>query len=153
MLIKKSLVALGMFLFLSQPVTAEMDKEFAPVEKIFDALSAFDHEGMKSAVTPSFVLLEHGEVWDIQKLIDAVKPAEYQRRNFISVISKDVKAEMAVINYWNKAVFKSGDKTTERAWLESAVVVKTENGWLLEQMHSTRIKLEDLPKGLEFIEL
>ncbi|XQF91440.1 hypothetical protein ACOBV8_21265 (plasmid) [Pseudoalteromonas espejiana] len=58
-------------------------------------------------MTIHFLLLEHGEVWTIDDFVNVVKPADYIRTNYFSVINSRVEGNVAFINYWNKANFKS----------------------------------------------
>ena len=107
---------------------------------------------MRAAVDDSFLLLEHGEVWTIDDFVNVVKPADYIRTNYFSVINSRVEGNVAFINYWNKANFKNADKSADIYWLESVVVSKVGDKWLLSQMHSTRLPQGETPKGVTFIE-
>lgn len=123
---------------------------FKPVEELFEAMSAIDHAGMKAAVTTDFILLEHGEVWNIDGLIDVVNPSEYKRTNYFSVVNTHHQNDVVWINYWNKANFSNGVNSNDVVWLESVVVVKQNGKWVLSQMHSTRLNREKFPKGIEY---
>ena len=137
---------------------------FRPVQELFAAVSAFDHDRMRAAATGDFQLLEVGEDWTMDDFIHVVKPEPSLRRNYFNVIKTNINENFAWISYWNKATFtktdkksasnskKSNNKVQQVAWLESAVVVKTATGWKLQMMHSTRIKAKDLPKDLELCE-
>jgi len=56
-------------------------------KNLFSAMSSFDHAKMKSLVTTDFQLLEAGEDWDIDDLINVINPSEYKRRNYFNVIN------------------------------------------------------------------
>jgi hypothetical protein len=136
-------------------VSAEREEyvaEFEPVVRAFTGLSQGSHAMIQAAVTDDFLLLEVGEVWDLDFLLSLVEPSEDVRRNYFDVISIDRFGQIAHINYWNKAVIESGSETRVRAWLESVLVLKTAAGWRLKQMHSTRIDPESLPGGIELTE-
>ena len=136
----------------SQAVT---DKSpFNAVQNLFAAMSAFDYSKMKSVVTDDFQLLEAGEVWDIDILIDAIKPYEntFSRRNYFSLIKVVSNEDIVWVSYWNKAIITMPNKTSEKSWLESVVLVKDKNNWKLQMMHSTIVLSKNIPADVEFIE-
>ncbi|KJY95779.1 hypothetical protein [Pseudoalteromonas ruthenica] len=149
-IIRKLVLALSLF---SGSVSAQVDPAFEPVMALFSAMSEIDHSGMRAAVTDKFELLENGEVWGIDELVAVVAPSEYKRENFFSLISSDVREDIALINYWNKAVFSSKKSTQNVAWLESVVVVKDNGSWRLQQMHSTHVNEEKIPDSVAFTEM
>ena len=149
-IIKSLVLALSLF---SGTVLAQVDSAFEPVTALFSAMSEIDHSGMRAAVTNKFELLENGEVWGIDELVDVVAPSEYKRENFFSLISTDVREDIALISYWNKAIFSSKKSTQNVAWLESVVVIKENGSWRLQQMHSTRVDLKKVPESVVFTEM
>ena len=124
---------------------------FKAVDKMFLAMSEVNHEGMKAHVTDAFVLLEDGEVWSMDDLINVVNPSETVRINYFSIINSQVHGDLVTINYWNKANFSNQDKSNDVIWLESVVIEKIKGVWLLSQMHSTRIRPGKMTKGVVFI--
>ncbi|TMO71767.1 nuclear transport factor 2 family protein [Pseudoalteromonas sp. S3785] len=147
----KHILVLIVLLIFSASTQAKDNTIFSPVSDLFLAVSNFDHEKMRAAVDDSFLLLEHGEVWTIDDFINVVKPADYLRTNYFSVINSRVEGDVAFINYWNKANFKNTEKSADIYWLESVVVSKVGGKWLLSQMHSTRLPQGESPKGVTFI--
>ncbi len=108
---------------------------------------------MHAQATEDFQLLEHGEVWTMQKLVDAVQPKgdPYERKNFFKQIRARQEGDVAWLSYWNKAEIrrKSGLRTV--VWLESAVVVKEGNRWKIQLLHSTRLESDKHPKDIEWV--
>jgi len=141
---------------LTVSANAQENRPFHAVEKLFAAMSAYDYEGMYAAGTDDFQLLEDGEVWDMARLAQAVKDAEGEiaRRNFFAVIKQVESNDSVWISYWNRADLRMADgQEASIAWLESVVVVREGNEWVLQMMHSTGIKgAENLPEGLEMEE-
>lgn len=125
---------------------------FKPVQDLFSAMSAVDHKKMKSVVTTDFQLLEDGEDWSIDDLINVVNPSKFKRRNYFSVIKIQISGQIAWVSYWNKATFTHGNNVESVAWLESAVMIREDGSWKTQMLHSTRIKAENIPKGIELIE-
>ncbi len=65
---------LGVVLFLNGIAIAEDHPAFQPVKELFAAMSKHDGQAMQDKATGDFQLLEHGEEWTMQKLVDAVQP-------------------------------------------------------------------------------
>ena len=61
-------------LFLSGIVEAADHPALQPVKELFAAMSKHDGKAMQETSTEDFQLLEHGEDWTMQKLVDAVQP-------------------------------------------------------------------------------
>ncbi|PRX43141.1 nuclear transport factor 2 family protein [Salegentibacter salegens] len=112
-------------------------------QKIF---SDMDTQALETYCTPDFLLLETGEVWDMEKMRNYIKKASEQntqvkRINSFDFIEIKIEGKMAWIAYRNKAEFKSGDRIVrEINWLESASAILTEEGWKLQLLHSTIVK-------------
>jgi len=145
----KHFYATVLLLIMSVPVSAD---PFRPVQHFFAAASAGDFNRLRNVVTDDYELLEVGELWDLEKLISVIPEGGMDRRNFFSRISTRIEGNMAWVSYWNHAIINRDGATIERAWLESAVMVKTASGWKMQMLHSTRIKPEDFPAGVEFEE-
>ncbi|BBM03146.1 nuclear transport factor 2 family protein [Microbulbifer sp. GL-2] len=128
----------------------EKPEAFETIENLLNFLSDVDHKGMKSTVTESFLLLEHGEVWTIEDLVEVAKPSETVRTNYFSIIDFDEQRDLVTVNYWNKANFASKNKSQDIYWLESAILKKIEGKWLLSQLHSTRLPSGKIPENAVF---
>lgn len=91
-------------LFLSRMVEAADHPAFQPVKELFAAMSKHDGKAMQETSTEDFQLLEHGEDWTMQELVDAVQPKgnPYVRKNFFNQIRARQKGDMAWVSHWNK---------------------------------------------------
>lgn len=114
------------------------------IQGSFDDLWAgLDSNKIKDYHTDDFIILEHGEVWDNDriKVFMRKRGAEEnrpKRTNRMEYISLDKYGESIQIAYNNYADYTRGDSIVGKArWLESALAVKTEDGWRLKMMHST----------------
>ena len=97
--------------------------------------------------TTDFLLLENGVVWTNDSisnnftttlLREKVIP---KRSNKITLIDTKISNGMACVAYHNYAVWAIGEKIYGKAhWLESAIAIKTDNGWKIQMLHSTRVK-------------
>jgi len=107
-----------------------------------DILSSMDVESIPEYFTEDFILLEHGEVWDLTKLksmLNSDNRNEIKRINDFEFIQIKVNGDTAWLAYHNKASFKKGDEIVgEMNWLESATAIRTKDGWRMDMLHSTR---------------
>lgn len=96
--------------------------------------------------TPDFLLLEHGELWNNDTIANYMKQARLRkplpkRDNSIEIIETKIFGDRAWVAYHNRATFTVEGKVIRKAyWLESATAVRTEEGWKLDMLHSTRVK-------------
>jgi hypothetical protein len=116
------------------------------IQNSFDSLfSGYRVELLDHFYTPDFLLLEQGEVWDMDfiktYLGDRSKnPNPVTRTNRFEFIKTEVFGNRAWVAYHNWATFtKEGTAPREVYWLESASAIRTSEGWRLELLHSTRV--------------
>lgn len=139
---------------LGEKVEAADHPAFQPVKELFAAMSKHDGKAMQDTATEDFQLLEHGEDWTMQKLVDAVQPKgkPYVRKNFFKQIRARQKGDMAWVSYWNKAeIHRDGGMRTV-VWLESAVMVREHDQWKVQLLHSTRLEPDKVPRDIEWVE-
>lgn len=112
-----------------------------------DIWSGLDTNKISQYHTDDFILLENGIVWNndsIRNYLNQTRPIRdekgYQRLNlfdFIKTVHRDNSIWVAYNNY---GTWVKGKDTLRRAhWLESAVAIKKDGQWKLEQLHSTRV--------------
>lgn len=95
--------------------------------------------------TPDFMILEHGEVWDNDRIKEFMRgqlsrPERAVRKNRMEFLSIDKYGPSIQMAYHNYAEFYLADTLAGKGrWLESALAVPTEDGWRLKMMHSTRM--------------
>ena len=141
-------------LFLSGMVEAADHPAFQPVKELFAAMSKHNGKAMQETSTEDFQLLEHGEDWTMQELIDAVQPKgkPYVRKNFFYQIRAYQKGDVAWVSYWNKAEITRDGGLRTVVWLESAVVIKEDEHWKVQLLHSTRLDPDKYPKNIEWVQ-
>lgn len=141
------------FLCLSGKVETEDHPAFQPVKELFAAMSKHDGKTMRETATEDFQLLEHGEDWTMQRLVDAVQPKgkPYERKNFFSQIRARQIGNVAWISYWNKAEILREGKVRTVIWLESAVMVREDDSWKIQLLHSTRVDPDNYPKEVSWV--
>lgn len=141
-------------LFMSGISEAEDHPAFQPVKELFAAMSMHDGKAMKKTATDDFQLLEHGEDWTMQRLIDAVQPKgkPYERLNFFNQIRARQVGDVAWVSYWNKAEIRREGQLRTVVWLESAVMVRENERWKIQLLHSTRLDPENYPENIRWVQ-
>jgi len=154
----KKIYFLSLILFLSSPILAQKndntDKGLVKqlIRDIFeDIWSDFNKDKVLQYHTVDFLLLEQGEVWSIDSILAyQTKKIELNapvtRHNKIEFIETKQKSDNLIwVAYDNYAYWtrNSDQKVIRRSqYLESAIAVKTKDGWKLQMLHSTRTKNE-----------
>ncbi len=118
------------------------------IQESFDSLfSTYQANLVDRYYTPDFILLEQGEVWDMDFIKSylserSLKNNPVSRSNRFEFIKTEIFGDRAWVAYHNYATFtKEGEAPREVYWLESAAALKTDQGWRLELLHSTRAEL------------
>ena len=118
------------------------------IQESFDSLfSGYQANLVDQYYTPDFILLEQGEVWDMDFIKSylserSLKNNPVIRNNRFEFIKTEIFGNRAWVAYHNYATFtKEGEAPREVYWLESASALKTAQGWRLELLHSTRAEL------------
>lgn len=118
------------------------------VDSFQGIFSDLDPEALKEHCTEDFLLLETGEVWDMERMREYVARAREQKNrseriNSFEFIEIKIEGKMAWTAYHNTAHFKrNGEVVGEMNWLESATAILTEDGWKLQMLHSTVVEDE-----------
>ena len=145
----KNLLGILFFLSISTFAHAQQESDEKEIQQLiqgsFDTLfSTFDSDQMSKFYTADFILLEDGEVWDTQILLDYFtrgkqNPNPASRVNRFEFIKTTVSGDRGWVAYHNFArISRDGEVIREVRWLESATAVKTDAGWRLDMLHSTR---------------
>ena len=131
----------------SDKVTKE-EEEIAKnlIQGSFDEIwGGVDSTQIKNYHTDDFIILEHGEVWDNDRIKEYIRsqhlreerPKRINRMEYISIEKYGPSIQIAYHNY---AEFVQADTLVGKGqWLESALAVPTSEGWRLKMMHSTRV--------------
>ena len=119
------------------------------IQESFDTLfSTFNAAAIERYYTKDFILLEDGEIWDNEFIKNyfngAIKKQPIPMRvNKFEFIKTEVNGNMGWIAYNNYAtISRNGEIIRDIHWIESAVAIKTPNGWRLKMLHSTPAKKE-----------
>lgn len=119
------------------------------IDSFQDILSDNKQEKLKNYYTEDFVLLENGEVWDLEIIrgyMDQSAAMDNLPKRINSFVFIDIKiyGDAAWLAYHNMARFENeGEVLGEMSWLESANAVRTPEGWKLELLHSTIVTMAE----------
>jgi len=114
-------------------------------EEVFSGLNA---KKMDKFYTNDFLLLENGVVQNKDSLSHYFNRALQEkiipkRINTIEFIDVKISKGMAWVAYQNHAVWKHEETVYGKAhWLESATAIWTKEGWKLQMLHSTKVKIK-----------
>jgi len=120
----------------------EKDSIEASISKFFDGLSETDANKLKAYTTDDFILLENGQLWNIDTLVSKMsdpKNAGIKRVNKFQFIKTEQNGNMAWVSYHNTADFSLNEKKQTVNWLESAVLGKENGRWKIKLLHSTPV--------------
>ena len=120
----------------------EKDSIEASISKFFDGLSQIDANKLKAYTTDDFILLENGQLWNIDTLVNKMsdpKNAGIKRVNKFQFIKTEQSGNVAWVSYHNSADFSLNEKKQTVNWLESAVLEKKNGRWKIKLLHSTRV--------------
>jgi hypothetical protein len=149
---KQTLLLISLFLL---NLTSSAQSKNTYEDKIHDLItdsfnemwSEMDSSKILKFHTKDFLLLENGVVWTNDSISNNFSTTLLRekvipkRSNKITFIDTKILNSMAWVAYHNYAVWAIGEKIYGKAhWLESAIAIKTDNGWKIQMLHSTRIK-------------
>ena len=101
----------------------------------------FNKQKYRSLLTEDYLLLEHGELFDIEGDI-ALMPepnSGYKRTDAFDFRSVKIHDDIAYLIYFLKSEITDSKGTRKRQWLESAIFRRSGTRWLMAVLHSTRI--------------
>ena len=144
---KKYCGLLSLLLFCSVTLSAQKDSVEATIRHFFDGLAGRDANKLKAYTAADFILLGEGEVLSLDTLLtklEAIKKTDLVRANNLSFIKTEQVDNVAWVSYYNTANFSSGDVKVTGRWLESAVLTRLHDRWIIKLIHSSKIKSKGL---------
>jgi ketosteroid isomerase-like protein len=132
------------------PSVSAADNETAVKQAVKDVYSIFsvslDKQKYRSLLTEDYLLLENGELLDIEGDI-ALMPAPesgYKRTDAFDFRSVKVHGDTAYAVYFLKSeITDKKNGTRNREWLESAILRRSGAGWRMALLHSTVRRLSE----------
>jgi len=145
-----TLILLFLTLGVFSQTSIEKDEELLKqliIDSFQDILSDNKKEKLADHYTEDFVLLENGEVWDLEVIHGYMDQSAAmdnlpKRINSFTFIDIKIYGDAAWLAYHNTARFEMDEQVLgEMTWLESANAVRTPAGWKLELLHSTIVAM------------
>jgi ketosteroid isomerase-like protein len=128
------------------PSVSAANDDTAVKQTIKDVYSIFsvslDKQKYRALLTDDYLLLENGELLDIEGDIALMPPPEsgYKRTDSFDFRSVKVHGDTAYAVYFLKSeIADNKNGTRNREWLESAILRRAKRGWRMALLHSTRI--------------
>lgn len=111
------------------------------VEGVYAAFSAFDKQKYRALLTEDYLLLENGELLDLEGDVAMMATADSGQRRVDAFDFRSVKVhgETAYAVYFLKSEITDKKGARNLEWLESAILRRAGSGWRMALLHSTRI--------------
>ena len=110
------------------------------IQSFYDALAKDDYGAIQRVVTPDFYAFEIGKRYSGKELSDLIAKSHAEGRIItwrLGPMSMQVDCSVATASWENTGSVGSAGKVQPRAWLESAVLRRQHNRWLIAFLHST----------------
>lgn len=124
------------------------------IEQMFqDVFSNLDEKKIPIYFTEDVQIFENGEIFTLDSIqqfarnqkamyqSEENKQHRFNRINDFDLLSTKIKDNQAIIGFYHTATFTMNDtEIAQMKWLESAILVRSKDGWKIEFLHSTILK-------------
>jgi ketosteroid isomerase-like protein len=129
-------------LFAQQVASNDEQKVKNAIIQLFDGFAQRDFTMVIKQTTPDFLLLENGAVWNNDTIVKKITWSKnnfksFSRINRIDFIRTEIRGNTAWTCFYNQADIRMDSTARSVRWLESAVLIKENNEWKVQQFHST----------------
>lgn len=110
------------------------------IRAFFAALAKDDHAALQQLTTTTFYAFDVGKKYDAEGLSEAISKAHQSGRVInwnVGPIASRVDCAMASAAWENNGSGGTAEKIEPRSWLESGVLVRQGDRWLIDFLHST----------------
>lgn len=111
----------------------------------YETRASYDLDKHKRNLTDQFMLLENGEIWDLERDSEwyrANANRNVARKDYFNIHTVRVYGDIAYVVYELVSEFTSNNALRGKHWLESAIFRKINGAWKLELLHSSRVDLK-----------
>jgi hypothetical protein len=134
-------LVIAFILLISLQAKAQNENEpQAVISAVFQAISDRNEEKLRTLSSNDLLIIEDAKLWSIDTLIKSLRkpvPQDYKRENNFQFISQVVKNDIACVTYENKASITGNNNHYLIVWMETAILVRVEEKWILKILHST----------------
>jgi len=122
----------------------EADEPLAVRQTVSDYYAAFgglDQQKYRALVTEDYLLLENGELLDIEGDVAGMPSPEThpRRKDVFDFRSVKIQGDVAYAVYFLSSDITDDKGARSRRWLESAILRRSGKDWRMALLHSTRI--------------
>tara|TARA_B110000091_G_C13819478_1_gene479836 strand:+ start:5424 stop:5981 length:558 start_codon:yes stop_codon:yes gene_type:complete len=133
-----------LILFISAAISAQEKKDSIAIVQLlkddYSTLQTHDFNAHKKNCTDNYLLIEYGEIWDMNKEADSFKEnahTVFERTDYFDFKYIKVLKNIAYAVYSLKSDFVEKGKSEQMHWSESAIFRKIEGVWKIELIHSS----------------
>lgn len=131
---------------LYQGVFAQQSDSATIVQLLVDdhaTMATHDSTAHLAKVTPDYLLIEHGNIWDIEMERDSIyrntSHSGLYARTFFTMKTVQVSGDMAYAVWHLRSVYnENGNFSMERSWNENGVFRREDGQWKIALIHSSR---------------
>ena len=119
------------------------EKIHKTVLDVFHSIATRDTTALKTYCSADLLLLENGEIWNLDTLISRVQQnnaPDFKRINTIDFIDTKINGNVAWTTYNNQAEITKNGRHVFIKWLETAILTREDKNWRLKVCHSTLLK-------------
>jgi ketosteroid isomerase-like protein len=138
--------ALGALMTTSIAATVSQEDQAAAIRQAIENNYALyrgnDVDAYRATLAPDYVLLEHGELMGAADDVENMKtrPPGFTRTDAFDFNSVTIEGPLAYAVYFLTSQIADEKRQIERRWLESAILRRSGDRWLMALLHSTRIE-------------
>jgi ketosteroid isomerase-like protein len=112
------------------------------IEQNYALYGGTDIDKYRATLAPDYVLLEHGELMGVADDVKSMKarPPGFKRTDAFDFGSVTIDGSVAYAVYFLTSDIADDTRRIERRWLESAILRRSGDRWLMALLHSTRIE-------------
>lgn len=120
----------------------ETDAVKQAIANNYELYRGTDFEKYRATLAPDYVLLEHGLLQGVADDQENMKtrPAGFRRTDAFDFKSVTIEGTLAYAVYFLTSEITDDKRQVQRRWLESAILRRSGDRWLLALLHSTRIE-------------
>ena len=143
---RRELIAIAAALLVAgcAPRVTSVDDPSAVKQAITDYYAAFsglDKQKYRALLTEDYLLLENGELLDVEGDVAGMPSPEThpRRKDVFNFRSVKIQGDVAYAAYFLSSNITDDKGDRSRQWLESAILRRSDKGWRMALLHSTRI--------------
>ena len=127
----------------AQSLPADLAGVQRTIEQLYAAFSTQDEDRYRKLVTKDYLLIEQGGILDLKLDIAtfaSARAAKQTRTDSFKFRSIRIEGTSAVAIYTLNSEIRANGEVTHRTWVESVTLRRSDDGWKVSLLHSTRVE-------------